>query len=451
MLNANDNELLTRIGPGTPMGNLVRQYWLPVLESKDVPVDGRPFRMRLLGEDLIVFRDTHGGVGLLTEFCAHRGASLYWSRNEEGGTRCVYHGWKYDIAGRCVDMPNEPASSNFRDKVRIRAYPCRERNGIVWAYMGPRTMPPPLPEFEWNAVPETHRVVWRHLQVSNWVQGLEGNLDSSHLSFLHNRLTEDGSAHYTGQNDRGLYLKDKAPIMEVLDTNYGAMYGAGRIEAPGKRYWRVTHFLMPIYGMFAPITATDCPMQWWVPVDDHHVMKWEVRWNPSRPMTPGERDAQWLRDPGGDIEPTGDPLTHHRPAAGPANDYFFDYDAQFKHRVSGLPSVNIQDKAILETMAPSAHGYHTADRTLEHLGTADAMIIRTRRRLLEAAKALRDHGVAPPGVEDPDMYKVRSASVILDDGQPWLPASRDDLAAFSGRPVRSDEANLRGGPRFVTD
>jgi phenylpropionate dioxygenase-like ring-hydroxylating dioxygenase large terminal subunit len=138
MLSTHDNELLTQIGPGTPMGNLIRQYWLPVLESKDLTPDGRPLRMRLLGEDLIAFRDTHGNVGLLTEFCAHRGASLYWSRNEEGGVRCVYHGWKYDVSGRCVDMPNEPASSNFRDKVRIKSYRCRERNGIVWAYFGPR-------------------------------------------------------------------------------------------------------------------------------------------------------------------------------------------------------------------------------------------------------------------------------------------------------------------------
>jgi hypothetical protein len=203
--------------------------------------------------------------------------------------------------------------------------------------------------------------------------------------------------------------------------------------------------------MFAPITATDCPMQWWVPIDDDHVMKWEVRWNPSRPMTPQEVDAQWLRDPGGDMESAGDPLTHHRPVASPANDYFFDQDAQLNNRMSGLPSVNIQDKAMLETMTPTRPGGNVVDRTVEHLGTADAMIIRTRRRLLEAAHALRDDGVAPPGVDEPDVYAVRSASVILDDGVPWLDDARDGMRAFTADPVRSDEANLRGGKRFVTE
>jgi phthalate 4,5-dioxygenase len=452
MLNSSDNELLTEVGPGTPMGNLIRQYWLPMLTSADLETpDSKPFRVRLLGENLIAFRDSRGTPGLLNEFCPHRGASLYWSRNEEAGLRCVYHGWKFDVAGACVDMPNEPAASNFRDKVRTRAYPCVERNGIVWTYMGPRETPPPLPSFEWNMLPANHSVVWRHLQVSNWMQGLEGNIDSSHLSFLHNRLSEDGSANFAGQNDRGLFLRDKSPLMEVVDTEYGTMYGAGRLEAPGRRYWRVTNFLMPIYGMFAPITATDCPMQWWVPIDDDHVMKWEVRWNPSRPMTQEERDAQWLRDPGGDIEPTSDPLTHHRPAASPANDYFFDQDAQLNNRMSGLPSVNIQDKAMLETMAFTRPGGHVVDRTVEHLGTADAMIIRTRRRLLEAARALRDHGTVPPGVDEPDIYAVRSATVILDDGAPWIEVARAGMAAFTDQPVLSDEANLRGGRRFVAD
>jgi len=451
MLSAADNALLTQVGPHTLMGALLRQYWLPVLASDDLSPDGKPFRVRLLAENLIAFRDTAGRVALINETCAHRGASLYWSRNEENGIRCVYHGWKYDVTGQCVDMPNEPAAGNFRNKVRITAYPCVERNGIVWTYMGPRESPPALPAFEWNTVPEDHRVIWRHLQTSNWVQGLEGNIDSSHLSFLHNRLTEDGSANFTGQNDRGLYLRDKAPLMEVVDTDYGTMYGAGRLEEPARRYWRITHYLMPIYGMFAPITATDCPMQWWVPIDDDHVMKWEVRWNPSRPMTPEERDAKWLRDPGGDVEPTGDPLTHHRPVASLENDYFFDQDAQRNNRMSGLPSVNIQDKAMLETMTPTRPGGNVVDRTVEHLGTSDAMIIRTRRRLLDAAHALRDHGVAPPGVDDPDIYAVRSASVILADGEPWLDEARMGMRAFTADPVRSDEANLRGGRRFVND
>jgi hypothetical protein len=168
-------------------------------------------------------------------------------------------------------------------------------------------------------------------------------------------------------------------------------------------------------------------------------------------MTPEEREAQWLRDPGGDIEPTSDPLTHHRPAANPENDYFFDQDAQLNNRMSGLPSVNIQDKAMLETMVTTRPGGHVVDRTLEHLGTGDAMIIRTRRRLLEAARALREHGTVPPGVDEPDIYAVRSATLILDDGEPWVEIARKGMVAFSDRPVLSDEANLRGGRRFAAE
>ena len=204
MLSQEDNELLTRVGPGTVMGSLMRQYWLPIMLSSEVPEpDCKPLRVKLLGEDLIAFRDADGRVGLVEEHCAHRGASLYFARNEHGGLRCVYHGWMYDVSGRCVDMPNEPAWSNFKDKVSITAYACRERNGLVWAYMGPRKDPPPLPDLEFNLIPPEHVLLWKHLQESNWVQGLEGNIDSSHLSFLHARLDADGSAGFPG---RGLFL-----------------------------------------------------------------------------------------------------------------------------------------------------------------------------------------------------------------------------------------------------
>ncbi len=445
MLSAADNELLTHVGPGTPMGDLLRQYWMPILQSSDLAEPGgKPFRMKLLDEPLIAFRDTRGRVGLLTEVGPHRGASLYWGRNEEGGIRCVYHGWKYDVTGACVDMPNEPASSNFKSKVRIASYPTQERNGMVWAYMGARKDPPPLPSLEWNMLPEDHVIVWKHLQLSNWVQGLEGNVDSSHLSFLHARLKREGDAGFPNTRDRGLFHNDKAPAMEVVDTEYGVMYGAGRREQPGLTYWRVTQFLMPFYGMFAPVSANECPLQWWVPLDDHHVMKWEVRWNPERPLTPGERVGLWSEDPGGIVEPTGDPLTHHRPVAGPDNDYFAEWDKQLTHRVSALPSVNVADKAILETMGP------IVDRTIEHLGTSDAMIIRTRKRLLEAAKALRDHGTVPPGVDTPDVYGIRSATVVLKDGDgSWIDASRKGVRAFDG-PVMSQEAQMTGGYRFDT-
>ena len=165
MLSKTDNELLTRVGPGVAMGETLRQYWMPALLSTELPdADGAPLRLRLLGEDLVAFRDSSGRVGLVANNCPHRGASLFFGRNEEHGLRCVYHGWKFDLTGACLDMPNEPAESNFKSKVRLTSYPCRERNGLVWAYMGPLAQPPALPELEWNLVPENQYYMTKRVQ-----------------------------------------------------------------------------------------------------------------------------------------------------------------------------------------------------------------------------------------------------------------------------------------------
>ncbi|MDE3075125.1 MAG: Rieske 2Fe-2S domain-containing protein, partial [Chloroflexota bacterium] len=176
MLSPEQNELIARVGPGTPMGAVMRRYWLPVLLSEEVEADGPPLRVRLLGEDLIAYRDSDGRVGLLGEHCPHRGASLFFGRNEASGLRCVYHGWKLDVSGRCMDMPNEPLDSSFRAKMRQLAYVCRERNGVVWAYLGP-AQPPDLPAIEWNGVPATQRYVTKRVQECNWAQAVEGGID----------------------------------------------------------------------------------------------------------------------------------------------------------------------------------------------------------------------------------------------------------------------------------
>ncbi|HTE86984.1 MAG TPA: Rieske 2Fe-2S domain-containing protein, partial [Dehalococcoidia bacterium] len=193
MLTREENELLTRVGPGTPMGDLIRQYWLPFLPSADLAeADGRPQRVRLLCEDLIAFRDSDGRPGLLANNCPHRGASLFFGRNEESGLRCVYHGWKFDATGACIEMPNEPPERRggfqtrpLKDKVHATSYPCVERNGLIWAYLGPRSEPPPLPELEWNTVDEGQNFFSARVQHANWVQAMEGGLDPSHSAFLH--------------------------------------------------------------------------------------------------------------------------------------------------------------------------------------------------------------------------------------------------------------------------
>ncbi len=183
MLSAADNELMCRVGPGTPMGNLLRQYWIPALTPDDLQPDGPPLRVRLLGENLIAFKTTSGEVGLIQNSCPHRGASMFFGRNEEEGLRCVYHGWKFDTAGDCIDMPSEPAESNFKNKVHTVAYPCVERNGIIWAYMGTRATPPPLPDLPPNLDPNC--TVQRRLEECSYMQCLEGDIDTVHAGFLH--------------------------------------------------------------------------------------------------------------------------------------------------------------------------------------------------------------------------------------------------------------------------
>src|SRR5919205_829259 len=169
MLKQEDNELITRVGPGTPMGNFMREYWMPALLSSELPApDSDPVRVLLLGEDLIAFRDTSGAVGLLAHNCPHRGASLFFGRNEEGGLRCVYHGWKFAADGTCVDMPNEPAESDFKSKVKAIAYPTRERGGIVWAYPAPRQQPPPLPDLEVLDEPAVEQNILAVQRDCNW-------------------------------------------------------------------------------------------------------------------------------------------------------------------------------------------------------------------------------------------------------------------------------------------
>src|SRR5678815_4151933 len=222
MLSREDNELVSRTGPGTPMGEFMRQYWIPAMLSSEVPgPDSDPVRILLLNEKLIAFRDTNGQVGLIQNHCPHRGASLFFGRNEEAGLRCVYHGWKFDVAGNCVDMPNEPAESDFKSKVKAVAYPTVERNGLVWAYLGPRSTPPPLPDLEANMLPEGQGVVQATMRECNWLQALEGDIDTSHLAFLHHgSKTPDD---YPAGTMAYYAVKDRAPRYEVVDTPYGSM------------------------------------------------------------------------------------------------------------------------------------------------------------------------------------------------------------------------------------
>src|SRR5919204_688234 len=236
MLSTAENDLICRVGPGTPMGDLMRQYWIPALLSSEVPTpDSDPVRILVLGERLIAFRDTSGKVGFLQNNCPHRGASLFFGRNEEAGLRCVYHGWKFDVDGNCIDMPNEPAESDFKQKVRAVAYPTRERNGAVWVYMGPESVLPPLPDIEANVVPGSHTMAVQHDH--NWLQVLEGTIDTIHAGFLHfGSLSADSAAQGTFAE---FVLRHRSAKFAAIDTEGGTCHGAYRDATPGNDYWRI--------------------------------------------------------------------------------------------------------------------------------------------------------------------------------------------------------------------
>jgi phenylpropionate dioxygenase-like ring-hydroxylating dioxygenase large terminal subunit len=443
MLSAQDNEILCRVGPGTPMGDVMRHYWLPALKSDELPApDCPPLRLRLLGEDLIAFRGTSGKVGILANSCPHRGASLFFGRNEEEGLRCVYHGWKFDHTGACVDMPSEPAESNFKSKVRARAYAVQERNGIVWAYMGTRPSgeEPPLPDFEPNLAAEGTVRLQLTLRDCNWMQALEGDIDTSHLAFLH--LGANRPEQMKPRSFDYYLLKDKAPRYDVLDTEVGTSYGAYRPAESDTYYWRVAHFLFPCFTMIpSGKLGEQILVRAWVPLDDSHTMYWGmmIRFVPDSadriPGTPGTATAN--RPPAGTglLPNTSDWLGRFRLEANAANDYQIDREKQRTGvNFTGLDNVPLEDQANTESMGV------IYKRTQEHLGTSDAMVIRTRRRLINTAKALRDHGTTPPAVDRPELYRIRSGGIILPRSADWLEATKPlrEPTVEAGVPILQD-------------
>ncbi len=439
MLSPQDNDILCRVSAGTPMGNLMRQYWIPALLSTELPeADGAPIRLRLLSENLIAFRTTSGAAGIIVNACPHRGASMFFGRNEEEGLRCVYHGWKFDVAGSCVDMPSEPAESNFKSKVHTRAYPCEERNGIIWTYMGPRAAGdlPPLPEIEANLEPMPESTVRKRVQESNYMQALEGDIDTIHAGFLHYghvpvENTTPGSCYY-------YTLREKQAKFVVQDNGIGATYGAYRTAETDTDYWRIAHFLFPFYTMNpSDLLGQRVAIFAWVPIDDENTMSWAIQLQGNRdPKGTGigglVRGAQTLRgpliaqeiqppSPAGMLPDTSDWNGRWRPRYTLENDFLIDRNVQSHMATySGVPADG-QDPMAQVSMGK------IYDRSHEHLGVTDAMIIRSRRRLVDAAKALEANGTIPPGVEDPSLYRIRSGGAVLPKGVDGIAVTQDAI------------------------
>jgi phenylpropionate dioxygenase-like ring-hydroxylating dioxygenase large terminal subunit len=432
-MRSRDSEDLTRVGPGTVMGGLMRQYWLPAAKSSEVEADGDPLRLMLLGERLIAFRDSEGRVGVMDHRCPHRCASLFLGRNEEGGLRCTYHGWKYDVEGNCVDTPNL-TDPNFKSRIKAKAYKTVERNGLIWVYMGERQeAPPPLPQIEATLLPESEVNIVFAQRECNWLQGLEGEIDTSHFGFLHAgavdpaQVPEDSLLRFT--------VGERAPDYHVTETDCGMMYGAYRPAGPDRTYWRFANFMLPFWTQTPQGKFTEhLHNRAWVPMDDHHTMFVSLVWKHHPPSVGPNRDGKML--PGfarnfDHIPNTTDWYGRWRLRGRAENDWLIDREAQRTGgNYSGIAGIHQQDQAITESMGP------ITDHYFEHLAPSDKMIMATRRYLLKTARALAKNGKVPPGVDDPEvMYATRSGDFLTEARLGWRDAYDREMRA-AVRPMK---------------
>lgn len=436
MLSNEENELLTRTGEGSPMGDFYRRFWLPVMLAEEIPTpDCPPVRIDILGERLVAFRDSKGRIGLIDRHCPHRRADLFFGRNEECGLRCVYHGWKFDVEGRCVDMPAEPPETNFKHKIRVTAYPCRERAGLIWAYMGPKELSPEMPELEWARVPDNQRLVRKYIVECNFLQVLEGDIDTTHSAFLHfggrdasqvkrKKIRKD----MTAMELRAIFRADdtgKWTNYYLKDTDYGVMIGAYReVDELNSNLWHVTHWLMPSYQLVSaggPGLTHLCHIQ--VPIDDDHCVFYMVHWNPDRPLASDEieRLGGAIRDSLANQRPELIPGTY-LPVRNRTNDYLIDRELQKKWNYTGIKGVREQDLAVTEGMGS------IMDRSKERLGAGDRAIIAVRRRMLETVREMLK-GKNPYPAYHGDAYRVRQLDTLLEKDIPLEEGARESLKA----------------------
>ena len=423
MTSKRDSQELTRVGPGTVMGDLMRQYWIPAAQSDELVADGDPVRLVLLGEKLIAFRDSNGKVGVMDHRCPHRCASLFFGRNEEGGIRCVYHGWKFDADGNCLDMANVPPHQDFKHKVHAKAYRAVERRGLVWVFMGDQDRVPELPAIESTLLPEDDLAIDFVQRECNWLQALEGDIDTSHVDFLHGGKRPP-SAFPEGDPRRwGTIHRD--PEYKVTDTDWGVMYGAYRPADPGNLYWRIAHFIMPFWSITpAGVFDQHIIARAWVPLDDTHTMGVAVR-------RKSERVKVSIPVGVGEMMPnTTDWFGRYRAVACHENDYMIDRGAQKEESYTGITGINLQDQAITESMGG------ITDHSFEHLAPSDEMITTTRRRLLRAARDMKKDGTRPPAADDTSAYfGARGGYYVAPEDRDWLDVYRDNVAAAHRVPL----------------
>jgi phthalate 4,5-dioxygenase oxygenase subunit len=423
---------LVRTGPGTPTGNLLRRYWVPILQSSEIAEpDGPQVRVQIMGEKLLAFRDSQGRAGLISEFCSHRGVSLYYGRNEHNGVRCSYHGLKFDIHGKCVDVPQAPNQPQVCERMAITGYPCIERAGIVWAYMGPKDQQPEPPGVEWANLPEGHVFVSKRLQECNYLQAMEGGIDTAHVSFVHKFEVDNDPFHQgTKAND---YIKADGNVIFEVERHEGGLTLFGRRNGePDSFYWRVTQFIFPWFTLIPPFGDHVLGGHVWVPIDDHNCWAWSINFHVDKPLSADE--LQHLQDGRGvhcEYEPgTNVPGGTWRPRQNKDNDYLIDRKAQREGRsFSGVFGFSAQDASLQESMGP------IQDHENEKLLPSDRAIIMARRMLFEATGGL-ENGEQPPALAAATQ-NVRQAGFLLPREQKPQEWAKQHLRAGQGEPVYS--------------
>lgn len=421
MLTKEENQLITLTGPGTPGGALMRCYWHPIALTDDLPPGGAPVPVKILGEELVLFRDERDRPGLLGLLCSHRCADLSYGRIEDGGLRCLYHGWLYDINGRCLEQPAEPPESRYKDEIRHLAYPLIERAGLILAYLG-RGKPPLLPSYECLVAAPEHRHVQKTFMECNYLQALEGDIDPAHLSYLHRfwqrrPMARKGTVPGSDKSAALLHSEDRRPRLESERTDFGVRNYAIRDAGDGTRWVRINNFIMPnkigSVGNEGRI-GEGYTIHWHVPVDDENHVRFDIFFNRTRPIE-RERYEQELATE----------TIDHRYRRNKRNRYLQDREQMTTTNFSGMGESNaLQDAFASETPGP------IHDRSREHLGTTDAHIIAARRQLLAGVAAVqagrepihvvRDPAqddmshivvvseVIPPDVDHRDLWKMRA-------------------------------------------
>jgi phthalate 4,5-dioxygenase len=442
MINAEENEQLSRVGRGTLMGNFFRQFWIPVCLSSELKADGDPVRLMILGEKLVAFRDTEGRVGIFDHRCPHRCASLFFGRNELGGIRCAYHGWKFDVTGKCLDQPNLEDKSKYPAGTPAIAYRVKESGGLVFAYMGERQDDPPgLPELEAIMGPGDDRNIALTHRDCNYMQALEGDIDTSHLGFLHVGGVDDEKLDLS--DPEVFTVKEKAPKINISVMPYGTMYSAQRNAYEGTEHHRFASYIFPFWVTYPSGSMDDnVTANAWVPIDDESTMIFNIdlrrasgggkkglKYKDGTPVSGLARPLEYLPN-------TTDWKGRWRPVKDRTNDYGIDREWQRNgDSYTGIVGIPLQDQMIQESMG------HIVDRTMEHLAASDRMVILTRRAMLDAAKEYAETGKLPEVVEHPELAKgARGGDIVVPYGTDWLDGYEEKMAEIKGQKTERSAA-----------